>query len=298
MHFLHLPPLARRGLPRHLSSLASRRANLAAVSAQAAAPADALPGSEADLTRRLGLGSWLSPTAGDAVAEALRVGYKHIDCAHIYVNEAQIGEAAFRDMSSSDRGQTFVTSKLWCTEFAPADVRTNCEQTLADLQLDYLDLYLIHWPVALAKDCPGRGSLAAASKLGVTELEGRHFSPIPLTETWAAMEALVRSGKVRKIGLCNAGPGHVEQILDVCSIKPAMVQNEGHPYLQQDAMLDLCTQHDIGCTAYSPLGSPARPVQSPEDPVLMEEEIIRQIAAEKGMTTGQVLIRWALQRGA
>lgn len=222
------------GLRRCASSVAERRAKVAAVSAEAAAPADASAMESTDLRRRLGLGSWLSPTAGDSVAESLNVGYKHIDCAHIYVNEAQIGEAAFSDMASSDRGQTFVTSKLWCTEFAPVDVRPNCVQTLKDLQLDYLDLYLIHWPVALAKDCPGRGSLAAATKMGVTELTGDHFSPIPLTDTWAAMEELVTSGLVRKIGLCNSGPGHIKQILSDCTIAPSMIQNEGHPYLQQE----------------------------------------------------------------
>jgi len=144
---------------------------------------------------------------------------------------------------------------------------------------------------------PGRGSLAAATKQGVTKLSVDHFSTIPLTETWAALEGLVSSGLVRKIGLCNSGPGHVEQILGSCSIKPAMVQNEGHPYLPQDDFLDMCAAHGIGVTAYSPLGNPNRPVQSPDDPVLMEEPIVNQIAAEKGMTVAQVLIRWGLQRG-
>merc|ERR1711956_163978 len=131
---------------------------------------------------------------------------------------------------------------------------------------------------------PGRGSLAAATKQGVTKLSADHFSTIPLTETWAALEGLVSSGLVRKIGLCNSGPGHVEQILGSCSIKPAMVQNEGHPYLPQDDFLDMCAAHGIGVTAYSPLGNPNRPVQSPDDPVLMKKDSAEDVMAGRTLT--------------
>ncbi|MDU9049473.1 MAG: aldo/keto reductase [Candidatus Electrothrix sp. Rat3] len=240
----------------------------------------------------LGLGTWKSEP-GDvykAVKEALKLGYRHIDCAPIYGNEAEVGKALAESINEGvvSREELWITSKLWNDCHAPDDVQPALEKTLADLQIEYLDLYLIHWPVALKKGClfPESG----ADMLSLEEL--------PLTQTWTGMEAVLDKKLSRHIGVSNFSVPKLKALLEVARRRPEMNQIELHPYLQQPEMLDFCRKNKVHITAYSPLGSPDRPSVFKEDdePVLLKEAVVCQIAEQHGCTAAQILINWAVQR--
>lgn len=235
----------------------------------------------------LGLGTWQSPKGQvkAAVKHALAIGYKHIDCAHIYANEDEVGEAfteAFTE-GTVNREEIFVTSKLWCYDHATEDVLPACKTTLKNLQLDYLDLYLVHNPSRTTRE-----SLFAS--LGIKDEW--------LLETWKAMEKLVELGLCRSIGVSNFSVRKLKLILDNCSIKPATNQIEMHPYLPQNGHKKFCEDHGVFVTAYSPLGSPQRPQAfiGADDKELLQEPAVAEVALRRGCTGAQVLIRWALQR--
>lgn len=241
----------------------------------------------------LGLGTWKS-APGDAykaVKEAIRLGYRHVDCAFIYGNEAEIGQAlseAFQE-GLVRRDQMWITSKLWNSSHAPADVLTALNKTLADLQLDYLDLYLMHWPVAIRK-----GLLLPESAQDIIPPED-----LPIRDTWEAMETLVDKGLCRHIGVSNFSIVKLKSLLDTARIKPEMNQIELHPYFQQPEMQVFCHNNGIYLTAYSPLGSPDKPerLRTPGEPVLLEEPVIKVIADRRGVSPAQVLINWSIHCG-
>ena len=238
----------------------------------------------------LGLGTWKSDpgVVAAAVKAAIEMGYRHIDCAYIYRNEKEIGEAfaqIFQD-SSIKREHLFVTSKLWNTEHAPSDVEPALRNTLSDLGLDYLDLYLIHWPVAQKKEGESGGSFIPLEE-------------IPIAETWKAMEKCVDAGLVKDIGVSNFSVKKLKSLLATARIKPAVNQVERHPYLQNQELLDFCNDNDIHLTAYSPLGgSIDRPMVSVqhEKPIL-EDPLVAEIAQKHNVTPAQVLLQWALACG-
>jgi alcohol dehydrogenase (NADP+) len=241
----------------------------------------------------LGLGTWKSDP-GDvykAVKEAIRVGYRHIDCAFIYGNEAEIGQALSEAFAEGlvTREQLWVTSKLWNDCHAPADVQPALAQTLADLKLDYLDLYLIHWPVSIKK---GEGFPLSAEKLISLE-------DLPILDTWQALETCVDQGLCRHIGVSNFSAAKLQALMTDARIKPEMNQVELHPYLQQPNLVTFCQSQNIHLTGYSPLGSPDRPagLKAEDEPILLEDPAIVAIADRHGASPAQVLISWAIHRG-
>ncbi len=240
----------------------------------------------------LGLGTWKSAKGkvGKAVENALEIGYTHFDCAHVYMNEEEIGQAFRRQkLSGSKRESAWVTSKLWNNAHRARHVKPALEKTLKDLQLDYLDLYLIHWPVHFKHEA------------FFPQSPDDYLPPeeIPVMETWQAMQKLVDSGMCRFIGVCNFNIAKLHQLEKEADIKPVVNQIELHPYLQQQEMLEYCRNNDMLLTAYSPLGSGDRSqnMKKEDEPSLLENAVIKEIAAAKGVTCGQILLAWALDRG-
>jgi len=249
--------------------------------------------SNGDVCPALGLGTWKSDPGevGAAVKEAIRLGYRHLDCAAIYGNEAEIGVALSELFSAGEikRSELWITSKLWCDKHASDDVQPALQKTLADLQLDYLDLYLIHWPLVF--------------KSGVhfpqTADDTIPLAELPSETTWRAMEDLVAAKLCRHIGVANFSLKKLKALVAAAKIKPAMNQIELHPYLQQPAMLKYCLEQRIHLTAYAPLGSAGRPehLKAQHEPVLLNDPVIVDLAERLEVTPAQILLAWALQRG-
>lgn len=239
-----------------------------------------------------GLGTWKSEPGEvtQAVKDAIDAGYRHIDCAFIYGNEKEVGQALHDKIADGTvkRSDLFITSKLWNTYHRKDLVRKAIEITLADLQIDYLDLYLIHWPMAYKED----------AELFPRDANGKvQYGDADYIDSWKEMEKAVEAGLIRTIGLSNFNKSQILRVLESAKIKPAMLQVECHPYLPQNQLIDFCKSKGIVMTAYSPLGSPARPMAQPGDPVLLKEPIVLEIAQKYGKNAGHVLIKFQLQRG-
>lgn len=240
----------------------------------------------------IGLGTWKSDPGevGDAVSSALQIGYRHIDCASIYQNQKEIGSTFAKALSDKTvkREDLWITSKLWNNAHAARHVRPALEATLRDLQLDYLDLYLIHWPVHFKEN------------IVFPKHADEFIEPdaIPVMETWQAMEKMVQKGLCRFIGVCNFNLRRLEGLSQQAHIQPVMNQIELHPYLQQQKMLTYCRENNILLTAYSPLGSPDRPegLKKKDEPSLLSHPVILELAENKNISAGQLLISWALSR--
>ncbi|KAI8821759.1 NADP-dependent oxidoreductase domain-containing protein [Fimicolochytrium jonesii] len=233
----------------------------------------------------VGLGTWQSKPGevGEAVLAAIDAGYTHIDGAYVYGNEKEIGEALKKAFTSGKikRENLFYTSKLWNTFHQPSKVSEAITKTLSDLQLDYLDLYLIHWPVSFQ---PG-------SDLFPKDKDGKVITdPTDIVDTWKELEKLVDAGKVRSIGVSNADVATLKKVIDNARIKPVINQVELHPYLPQPALLEYAKKENVLLTAYSPLGSG-------KDHSPLKEQVIVDIAKKHGKDPGQILLSWAVQRG-
>ncbi|KAF3835645.1 hypothetical protein F7725_028203 [Dissostichus mawsoni] len=234
----------------------------------------------------IGLGTWKSEPGKvkQAVIWALEAGYRHIDCASIYGNEEEIGEAlqeTFSPGKALRREDVFITSKLWNTRHHQEDVEPALLKTLKDLKLEYLDLYLIHWPNAFQ-----RGDVPFPRKEDGNML----YDDIDYKLTWAAMEKLVEKGLVRSIGLSNFNSRQIDDVLSVASIKPTVLQVEGHPYLAQVELLAHCRDRGLVMTAYSPLGSPDRAWKDPSEPVLLQEPVLASLAEKYKKSPAQIIL--------
>lgn len=240
-----------------------------------------------------GLGTWKS-AEGDvynAVKTAIKNGYRHIDCAAAYGNESEVGKALSEAFNEGvvKRENIWITSKVWCNMHAKDDVIEALKQTLSDLQLEYLDLYLVHWPIAQKKEIP------FVSKVD----DFISLEELPNEVTWEGMEKAVELGLTKHIGVSNFGPKALQQLISSAKIKPEMNQIESHPYFQQIDMISLCKSNNMHVTAYAPLGSGDRAAKfkAEDEPKLLEDPVILEIAASKNATPGQILISWALHRG-
>jgi aldehyde reductase len=219
-----------------------------------------------------------------ATRDALDAGFRHFDCAERYRNEREVGEALQAGLAAAGlaREDIFVTTKLWNSNHRPERVQPAFEASLARLQLDYLDLYLIHTPFAFQ----------AGDEQDPRDRDGHviYDRGVTLLDTWKAMESLVDQGKCRAIGLSDITLEALLPIYESARIKPAAVQVESHPYLPEAELLEFCNAKDIVLLAFAPLGHGMKPG-------LLEDPVISAVAAKIGKTPAQVLLAWAIQRG-
>ncbi|MGD0343597.1 MAG: aldo/keto reductase [Acidimicrobiales bacterium] len=240
----------------------------------------------------IGLGTFGSDRFGadeiaEAVAGAFEVGYRHFDCASVYENEAQIG-CVLRGLP---RDELWVTSKLWNDKHALGDVVPACRQSLADLGLDYLDAYLVHWPFPNFHP-PGCDVTSRSPN-------ARPYVHEEFMATWREMESLVEQGLVHHLGTSNMTIPKLELLLRDARIAPAVNEMELHPHFQQPALFDYVCSRGIAPIAFCPIGSPTRPDRdrSSDDTVDIEDPVIVAIAADHGVHPAVVCVKWAVQRG-
>lgn len=240
----------------------------------------------------LGIGTWKSKPGevGAAVETAIDAGYRHIDCAYIYGNEAEIGAALKKkfDEGLVKRADLFITSKLWNTKHKAEDVLPSVEKSIADLQIGYLDLYLIHWPIGLQ---------SGADNFPKNADESLQYSDDDYVDTWPAMEKCVDEGLIKSIGLSNFNSKQIARVKAIAKIQPSALQVECHPYLNQSDLIKYCKENGVHFTAYSPLGSKDRPWAKAGEPALLEDTKLMEIGKRHGKSPAQVCIRWQIQRG-
>lgn len=252
---------------------------------------------------QVGIGLWKieRDKTAEMVRAAIAAGYRHIDSACDYGNEIEAGQGIADAIAAGDctREALWITSKLWNTFHEPARVREGLEKTLTDLRLEYLDLYLIHFPIALQyvpiseRYPPEWFPDPDAASPAMTPIS------VPLADTWRAMEALVDDGLVKRIGVCNYSTGLVHDLMSYARIKPAMLQVESHPYLTQEKLLRLASMYDLPMTAFSPLGASSYKQldMATEEENVLNSAVVTEIAARHGKSPAQVVLRWGVQRG-
>jgi len=245
----------------------------------------------------IGLGTFGSDNytpqqVANAVLGAAQAGYRHFDCASVYGNEQEVGEALEAVIAGGvAREDLWITSKVWNDKHGAGQVAESCRQSLADLKLDYLDLFLVHWPFS---NSHGKGVDAHSRDPNAKPYIHDHYM-----QTWQQMEELQQLGLVRHIGTSNMTIPKLELVLRDARIKPAANEMEMHPHFQQPALFEYVVQHGMVPIGYSPVGSPSRPERdrTPEDTVDIEDPVIVRIAERLGLHPATVCVKWAVQRG-
>lgn len=207
----------------------------------------------------LGLGVYKAKSGKEVINSihyALEAGYRHFDTATLYKNEEGVGEAI--KSGGVPREELFITTKVWNDDQGYQKTLKAFEKSLKKLNMDYIDLYLVHWPV-----------------------------PEKYKDSWSALEKLYRDGKIKAIGLCNCLEHHITDVLNTCEIKPMVLQNEFHPMLVQQPLLDFCKENNIQYEAWSPLMRGK----------ILDNEVLKSLAAKYQKSVAQVVIRWDLQKG-
>ena len=252
---------------------------------------------------RVGFGLWKVPqeACADAVYNAIKIGYRHLDSACDYGNEIQVGQGIKRAIEDGicSREELWVTSKLWNTYHAKEHVALALQKSLDDLQLDYLDLYLVHFPIAqtfvpIETRYPPEWIFDPS-----VENPTMQRAPIPLSETWAGMEEAYEKGLAKQIGVCNYNSGLLHDLMSYAKIKPSMLQIESHPYLTQQKLIRLAKDYGLDVTAFSPLGalSYLELDMAGASESVLEQDVVKAAASRLGKTPAQVVLRWGVQRG-
>ncbi|PWY96924.1 hypothetical protein BCV70DRAFT_228886 [Testicularia cyperi] len=237
---------------------------------------------------QIGLGTWLSKPGevANAVEIAIKAGYRHLDLAKIYQNQHEVGEALKKTIPSVvKREDLFITSKLWNNAHAPENVEAAYDDTLKELGIDYLDLYLIHWPVAFAAG----SDLVPKTEDGKQTVLDRNTS---IVDTWKALIELQKKGRVKSIGVSNFTKENLQVLIDATGVVPAANQIEAHPLLPQDDLVEYCAEKNIHLTAYSPLGNNLSGKTK-----IVDYPQVQDVAKKLNADPAQVLIAWGVKRG-
>uniref|UniRef100_A0ACD5UWI2 Uncharacterized protein n=1 Tax=Avena sativa TaxID=4498 RepID=A0ACD5UWI2_AVESA len=222
----------------------------------------------------------------NAVLAALELGYRHIDTASVYGSEQVVGEAvaeATRRRVIASRGEVFVTTKVWCTQCHPDLVLPSLKESLQQLQMEYVDLYLIHWPMSVK---PSKPHLF---------MKREDIVPMDLRGVWEAMEECHRLGLAKMIGVSNFTTRKLQELLAIAKVPPAVNQVELNPVWQQKKLIEFCKEKGIHVTAYSPVGGQTRTIQTN---AVLQSEVLKEIAEARGKSVAQISLRWIYEQGA
>jgi len=239
----------------------------------------------------IGMGTWHHGPKEeilDALRYSIEIGYRHIDCAKIYLNEKEVGEVLNEVIGNKvKRDDLFIVGKLWGTDHDPEDVEAACKKSLSDLKIDYFDAYLMHYPTAFVKS----EEVLPKDKEGRLRLN-EDLDPI---DTWRAMEKLVLKGLTRSIGLSNFNSKQIQEILDLGFIKPSVLHAECNPRISNDSLWRYCQSKGIQMVAYSPFGSPDLP-WGEKLPHVLTDPVLKTIGEKHERSTANVVLKWLLQR--